>query len=449
MNAERMRAAWLAVVVVISLGAPTAADAQVFLATRANPEFTIGPLFVRATVTPALGPVTVDILWSLVIPPTRSALDLEQDIYLLWPGQLTPDHAGQPDPALARYVEARGFSPISEGQVWLLAQSLYSLGRDAPPEPIGGAPFVSFVQRDGLGLSRPASYVRIPWTPKLANRLWLMDLRMRLPGLIKAREARWIEDLFWGYRHRLAIGFNDVRQRAMFPMYFEHRDRVIRLADAPSELVVNFADADHLKIDEVFPGSSSKRRSESLDNTEVVSLFLEKSEGIAPQLLTVQFGYYYGFQSWTPVLIPLLFFVLGNVAGPLFSRVATWGARQLAARVQLRRGNADPHARDSGVVLPREVLSRIVPGETTDEEVVRLCGPNAEHDEDLGDPDHRTLTYRGRRAVPRWQRTFGWLATVSRWDIEHHEVRIELEGNRVRDVQARVRRSRLTDPAGA
>jgi hypothetical protein len=303
------------------------------------------------------------------------------------------------------------------------------------------------VQANGLGLTEPASYIRIPWTGRLANRLWLVDLRMRVTGLIKPRNAQWIETLFWGPRHRLAIGFHDVRQRAIFPMYFEHRDRVIRLADSPSELVVNFAEADHLKIDEIFPGSSSKRRSESLDNTEVVSLFLEKSEGIAPQSLTVQFGYFTGLQSWTPVLIPLLFFVLGNVAGPLVGRVAIWGAGWLAARVQLRRGTADPLARDSGVVLAREVLSRIVPGETTYEEVVRLCGPYAEHDEDLADPQHRTLTYRGRRAVPRWRRTFWWFATVSRWDVEDHEVRIHLEGDRVRDVQARVRRSPLTDPS--
>ena len=43
------------------------ASAQVFLAARPNPEFTIGPLFVRATVTPALGPVPVDVLFSVVV----------------------------------------------------------------------------------------------------------------------------------------------------------------------------------------------------------------------------------------------------------------------------------------------------------------------------------------------------------------------------------------------
>jgi hypothetical protein len=51
---------------------------------------------------------------------------------------------------------------------------------------------------------------------------------------------------------------------------------VIGLADALSELVVHFADADHLEIDEIFPSSSSQRRSERLDNTEVVSVSLEQ-----------------------------------------------------------------------------------------------------------------------------------------------------------------------------
>ena len=41
---------------------PGAIEAQVFLATRPHPDFTIGPLFVRATVTPALSTTAVDVL---------------------------------------------------------------------------------------------------------------------------------------------------------------------------------------------------------------------------------------------------------------------------------------------------------------------------------------------------------------------------------------------------
>ena len=40
------------------------------------------------------------------------------------------------------------------------------------------------------------------------------------------------------------------------------------------------------------------------------------------------------------------------------------------------------------------------------------------------------------------RRSFGRLATVSHWDIEHHEVTIDFEGDLVTDLQAHVRRSR-------
>ena len=64
-------------------------------------------------------------------------------------------------------------------------------------------------------------------------------------------------------------------------------------------------------------------------------------------------------------------------------------------------------------------------------------------------PDHRTLVYRGRRIVPRRRRALSWLATIEHWDAEDHEVDIELERDVVRDVQARVRRSRLSAPEPA
>jgi hypothetical protein len=56
---------------------------------------------------------------------------------------------------------------------------------------------------------------------------------------------------------------------------------------------------------------------------------------------------------------------------------------------------------------------------------------------------------RGRRVVPHRRRRLGWLATVHRCDVEHHEVEIELDGDRVRDVQAQVHRSRLSQPGAA
>ena len=430
---------------------PGAARAQVFLATRPHPDFTIGPLFVRATVTPALGTTAVDVLWSLVIPPTKSATDLEQDLYLLWPDEVdTLRVEGKPDPDLARYVEARGYSVIGDGRLPLYAQGLYRTGPQTKPEPSpGGAPFVSFVRQGGpLGLTSPATYVRIPWTPLLANRTWLIRLGMGLPRLVRPRPATWVENLFWGHRYTISLAFNDVRGRALFPLYLENRDRVIRLADEPSQLLINFTHAEHLKIQDVFPGTATRRMSETLESTQVVSAFLERAQGATPQVLTVQFGYFTGWQSWAPVLIPMIFFVLGNLAGPLLTMLVKRVGGRLSGRIHISPRSA-PVERQTGTVVSRETLGRIAPGSTTYEEVIRLCGADHEEHEEPLAPDRRILVYRGRKVVPQRRRRFGWLATVSRWDVEHHEVEITLERNVVQGVQARVRRTHLAQPAGA
>jgi hypothetical protein len=54
-----------------------------------------------------------------------------------------------------------------------------------------------------------------------------------------------------------------------------------------------------------------------------------------------------------------------------------------------------------------------------------------------------SLIYRGRRLLPESRRIFGWLSTVRHWDVERHEVRIEIEGDTVRDVRADIRRYRM------
>src|SRR3989441_2786403 len=70
--------------------APAAAPAQVFVASKPHPQFEIGPLFVRASVSPKLGPVDVDIFWSVVVPANRSVSDAE-GLALVWPAALVPD----------------------------------------------------------------------------------------------------------------------------------------------------------------------------------------------------------------------------------------------------------------------------------------------------------------------------------------------------------------------
>jgi hypothetical protein len=430
------------------MAAPAAAAGQVFLASEPHPDFTIGPLSIRGTVTPSLGPMPVDIVFSLVVPPRRSA-DIGQDLYLLWPGPLTGERAAAGDPTLARYVKERGFEVVAEGRAVLTTRNLYRKRGDpnTEPEP-GGAPFVTFMRpgaRDGL--TAPATYVRIPWTPKMVNRTLEMNLKLTLDGAIRERPSSWLEQVFWGHRHMVSIGFNNVRHRPIYPLYFEHRDRVIQLADDPSDITLRFNKADRLKIDEVFPPSATRRRTEArTSTTEIVSMYLDRSGGITPQVLTVEFGYFTRLQSWAPVLIPLLIFALGNVAGVLIRVTAERMSKRYAGRLEFLPRRNGQRPRDSGVILSRETLARLVPGQTTYEEVLSLCGPDPEQWESLGKPDRRTLMYRGKRSAVHDRTMFGWLATVGSWDVEHHEVEVELERNVVHEVQARVRRSRVTTP---
>ncbi|HSE93941.1 MAG TPA: hypothetical protein VLF19_11595, partial [Methylomirabilota bacterium] len=96
--------------------------------------------------------------------------------------------------------------------------------------------------------------------------------------------------------------------------------------------------------------------------------------------------------------------------------------------------------------IPREQLEAIVPMETTYEEVLRRCGPEVEEREDLAAPRRKVLVYRGRRDVPHRRWAWGWLAAVSFWDVERHEVEITLQDGVVQDSQVRVGRTRHAQP---
>ena len=175
--------------------------------------------------------------------------------------------------------------------------------------------------------------MRIPYHPKLYDPAWMMRLHLQTKGLIKPKSATWAERAFWGPRQRLVLSFHDVNPRAIFPIYFENRKRAVRLGEEPAQIRIDFAGADHLKIDEIAPPSSRPQFSETKDNTEVVTLFLDRSEGIRPQTLTVQFGYFSNLQSWAPILIPFAFFALGNLAAPVVRAVGARVARVVRARV--------------------------------------------------------------------------------------------------------------------
>jgi hypothetical protein len=424
---------------------PAAAAAQVFVAARPGPAFEIGPLFVRANVTPELGPIVVDITFSLAVPSGRSAAGMEQDIVLLWPSAVLGDaKLGPAEPALEKFVEARGLDAIDSGRVTYAARNLYgSEGRQWDPIA-GGAPFVTFVRSGGMGLTPPATLIRIPWDPRMLNRAFLMRLTFPTKGVLKDKPGTWTERTLWGQRHRLTLSFAEVRHRAIFPLYFEHRDRVIRLSEDPAQLLMDFADSPHLKIDEMSPTGARRQLSETREQTDTVSLYLDRSEGLTPQVLTVQFGYFTGLQSWGPVLIPLAIFVAGNIGGVLIRNMAERVSKRWSGRLRFWRKEAQPAARERGVVLDRDTLARISPGVTTHRELLAVAGHDVEERHSLTEPDARTLVYRGRRIVPHQKRLAGVLATVTHWDVEDHEVEIVVERDVVRDVRANVKRSRLT-----
>src|SRR5262245_66511471 len=103
------------------LGAvPGVGRAQVFLASRPHPEFSVGPLLVAASVQPDLGPVSVRVSFGLTLPPSARVEDIRQDLYLLWPAEATGGSAtGEADRELRGYVEERGFAVVSEGRLGL------------------------------------------------------------------------------------------------------------------------------------------------------------------------------------------------------------------------------------------------------------------------------------------------------------------------------------------
>ncbi len=430
----------LALIVALLAGAASA-EAQVFFASRPSPELAVTPLFVVASVEPDAADVPVQVVFSLRIPPTRSALDFEQDIYLLWPGEVVAARPGPAAFALPAAVAAQ-VQVVAQGRLRLFAQQHYELTPETEEiEP--GASFVTVVRPGGpFGRSPAATYIRIPWHHRLANQAWLVGVQLTARRLVSGKPATWLGRLVSGPRHLLALGFNDVGPPAMFSMYYWQRDRALPVA-SPARLVVNFARADRLAVDALSPAAAHREATPSVPGAETVSLFLEPTEGLTPQMLRVEFGYFSGLQSWGPILVPALFFALGNVAAVLVRSAAEHLRQRLAGRLQLGRQRASMPRLDSGVVIARDRLAAIVPGETTYDELLRLCGPEVEEREDLATPRRKVLVYRGQRDVPHRRWSWGWLAEVSHWDVERHEVEIALEDGIVHDIQTRVGRARL------
>jgi hypothetical protein len=448
-GAVRRRMRWT-VIVALCMGAGLGggpAGAQVFLASEAHPGFAIGPLFITAIVRPELNPVTVSVSWSTVTPPTSDADAAKQDLFLFWPAEVASATApGPADPALARALEARGFTALADGRLVLRKRDRAKLGTAADSDPVRAvASYVTFYKRgtnpnqSGIG-----TFIKIPWSPELADPLVLANLTMPVKDMITPRPANWLEELFWGRRWVLTHSSGSVGSLALYSMYFEHRDRVVRLAPDVSLLLANFGDADHLRIEEVSPAAATRRGSRVRAGSEIVSLTLTPNEGVVPQILKVHFHYFSGRIAWRPILVSAALLLLGNLAGVfMFGQQFGSVLRRRLHVGSARGGNA---ARQHGVVLAADTLSDIRPGLSTYEDVVRLCGPPEEETEELGASPRRSLVYRGRRTVPDRRLKLGWVATVNGWNAEDHEVVIAFDGDRVHAVTTRVRRLRL--PAG-
>ena len=431
----------LAVVLIVSvISRPS--SAQVFLGSQPHPDFTIGPLFIVATVTPELAPVAVRVSWGLTLSAGRRPDDVRQDLYLLWPSELVAGTAaGTPDPALRRYVEERGFTVVAEGRLMVASRDRNKLGTATESDPTRQvASFATFYKTGtSPGQAGIGTLVKIPWTPLFTDPVALVSLTLQLRDVVTPKPATWFEELFWGRRQVLTLGAGTPGSVALYSMYLQQRDNVVRLARDFSLIITTFTDADHLRIEEISPAAATRRPSRVRAGSETITLPLGVSEGAVPQVLRVQFAYFSGRIAWRPILISLLFLALGNVMG------AVMFAREIGRflRGRFHVGHADGRGRARGLVVPRATVDRIVPGAATYRDVIALCGaPDEETEVPLR--ARRRLLYRGTRRIAHRRLSLGWFGTVSHWEEERHEVEVVIEDDRVTDVEARVRRSRVS-----
>src|SRR5207249_4247982 len=128
-----------------------------------KPPFKVGPVYVRALISPTLGDVTVNVFFGLDLPPETDTSAIEQDLYFIWPFDVAGDpKLGPPDPALAKQVEELGFSPMNDGRLAMTARNLYvraADGRSVRETIPGGAPFVTFIRTTGgpMGIGAPGA----------------------------------------------------------------------------------------------------------------------------------------------------------------------------------------------------------------------------------------------------------------------------------------------------
>src|SRR5262249_47618097 len=156
---------------------------------------------------------------------------------------------GAPDPALARELHDN-LVAVGGGRLVLRSRDRTLVGTGQLGEPLPEvASYITVSRRGPLGSQiTPVTYIKIPWTPKLTDPLAVTTLVLPLRGHVTAKPASWIAETFWGRRWIVTVGFGDLGSPVMplYSLYFDQRDRVVRLAREFSQVIVSFNDSDHL-----------------------------------------------------------------------------------------------------------------------------------------------------------------------------------------------------------
>jgi len=281
------------------------------------------------------------------------------------------------------------------------------------------ASYVTLTRRGPLtNQLSPVTYIKIPWTPKLADPLALTTVVMPLRGLVTPKPASWVAETFWGRRWILTAGFGDLGSPVMplYAIYFDHRDRVVRLAHEFSQVIASFSDSDHLLVDDIEPSAATRRPSRIRAGSEVVALVLTPVDGIAPQNLKVRFSYFGGRIAWRPILVSIALLLLSNVAG------AAMFGREMFGVVRARRRARMAAGRLRAEWLSGDAQAAMLVGAATYEDILARWGLPDEDRERLSTPGRRTMIYRARKKG------------------QAHEVEIEIVDGRVTEIERRVYR---------
>src|SRR5215472_7904361 len=167
---------------------PASSSAQVFLASAPNPDFTVGPLFLIANVRPDLS-VVINLSFSRTLRAGAPRESLEQDLFLLWPTEITePTASGPPDPALVKSLH-ENFAAVGGGRLQLRTRDRTLVGTGQLGEVLPQVASYITVSRRGPLANQvsPVSYIKIPGTPKLADPLTVTTLVMPVRGLVTAK----------------------------------------------------------------------------------------------------------------------------------------------------------------------------------------------------------------------------------------------------------------------